>query len=196
MSLKVNGNVGSLAETRDEAPITLARIISDALTAMRFVLSGFITVMGLVVGPRALTTALILVLAGWFTDVFDGPVSRRRPDSRKTFISRSDFTADLSLVYSFLLFVVITGLLPIWLALLYVVPGSAVAIKRPTQTTMMIVSAPAFGLPLVISFAVSLPLGLCFVGFAIGTAIMRSGRLRQEVKEAKQEVEGTADGSI
>ena len=182
------GNAGVLVETHDEAPITLSRIISDTLTAVRFVLSGFITIMGMVVGPRALTAALILVLIGWFTDVFDGPVSRRRPDSRKTLLSRADFAADLALIYSFLLFVVITGLLPIWLALLYVVPGSAIAFKRPTQTTMMIISAPLFGVPLLVSFAVSLPLGICFVGFAVVTGILRSGKLKQEISESKQEI--------
>lgn len=182
-------------EPSPSGPITLSRIVSDGLTAIRFLLSGFMVTAGMIAGPRAITAALISMLVGWMTDILDGPIARLRPDSRRTWISRHDFAADMSLIYSFLLFVVITGLLPVWLALMYVIPGAAITLRRPTERTMMMVAAPLQGVPVVVAFAVGLPLGLCFLAFIAATVLIRWGSLKESARDARQELDEASAGT-
>jgi phosphatidylglycerophosphate synthase len=149
----------------------------------RFFIAGMIVLTGILFGAGAFGVAVILVMSGWVTDSIDGTLARSS-FTEETWVSDLDFSADLSLVYSFFLFVVITDLYPIVPALAFVLAGSLVVMLRPSRSTMEIVSAPIFALPIVLSFLGGLVIGICCVAFVLTVAVVRWDYLKEQAREA------------
>lgn len=171
-----------IREQRESRPAL--RLAADLLTMTRFFIAGMIVLTGILFGAGAFSVAVILVMSGWITDSIDGTLARSS-FTEETWVSDLDFSADLSLVYSFFLFVVITGLYPIIPALALVLAGSLVVMLRPSRSTMEIVSAPIFALPIVLSFLGGLVIGICCVSFVLTVAVVRWDYLKEQAREAR-----------
>lgn len=174
-----------IREQRESRPAW--RLAADLLTMTRFFIAGLIVVVGMIFGTGALGVAVVLVIAGWITDSIDGTLARSSC-TEETRQSDLDFAADLSLVYSFFLFIVITGLFHIVFALMLVAAEGIVVLIRPSRSTMEIVSVPIFALPVVLSFLAGLTVGICCVVFVLSVAIVRWDYLKNLAREARSGV--------
>ena len=166
------------------------KLVADLLTLTRFIIAAFIVGIGLFVGPQALDAAVIATMVGWVTDIVDGPLARSS-GCGETWVSRMDFIADVTMGYSFFLFLVTTGLFPVLPALLLVVAAVTVVILRPTEAVIQILTAPIFALPVVLAFQVSLILGLCYTLFLLTLAVFRWDHLAADARRAHAEAGGS-----
>jgi hypothetical protein len=164
------------------------RFVADLFTLIRLFIAFFIVLLGLLMGPVALRAAIILVFVGWLTDTLDGPIARRAP-GKPSWVSRADIPADVALVFSFFLFVVITGLYPVIPALALVIGAALIVIIRPTYPVIQMVSAPFSALPIVLSFYAGWLVGGAYVIFLIAMIVWRWDRLRSYASEARDEAE-------
>ncbi len=169
---------------------SLLKLVADLLTLTRFLIAAFIVVIGLFVGPQALAAAIIATMVGWITDIVDGPLARSSGYG-ESWVSRLDFIADVTMGYSFFLFLVTTGLFPVLPALLLVVAAVTVVIVRPTEAVIQIVTAPIFALPVVLAFHVGLVIGMCYATFLLALAVFRWDHLVADARRARAEAGGS-----
>lgn len=179
--------------TEQRVSYPFLRFIADMLTLTRFATAAFIVVLGLFVGPQALPAAIIATMFGWMTDIVDGPLARSS-GCNQSWVSRLDFIADVTMGYSFFLFLVTTGLFGVLPALLLVVAGAAIVIMRPTETVIQIVTAPIFALPVVLSFHAGLVIGICYTTFLLALVIFRWDHLVEDARGARAEASGLTGG--
>jgi cardiolipin synthase len=57
--------------------MTQTKTIADILTSVRFLLGLYLIWLGLRGGSEAMTTAVLMLLVAWISDVLDGPLARR-----------------------------------------------------------------------------------------------------------------------
>jgi phosphatidylglycerophosphate synthase len=160
------------------------RFVADLLTLTRLFIAFCIVCLGLVVGPAALRAAIILVFVGWLTDTFDGPIARSA-GGRRSWVSRVDIPADIALVFSFFLFVVITGLYPVIPALALVTAGGLIVFLRPTYPVIQMVTAPFSALPIVLSFYAGWLVGVIYLVFLAALVVLRWDRLTGYARNAR-----------
>jgi phosphatidylglycerophosphate synthase len=177
--------VEEYADRRDESYSAL-RFIADMLTLTRMAIAAFIICLGLFIGPEALRAAIIAVLVGWMTDVADGPIARSS-GSKQTWVARLDIPADLALVFSFFLFLVITGLYPVLPAIAIVAVGAFIVLWRPTEAARQMVTAPVFALPIVLSFYAGWLVGSVYVVFLATILIFKWDKVSGYAREARSE---------
>jgi len=169
-----------------EANYSVLRFVADLLTLTRLAIAISIVCLGLLFGPVALRAAIILVFVGWLTDTFDGPIARNAR-SRQTWVSRVDVPADIALVFSFFLFIVITGLYPIIPALALVAGAGLIVFLRPTYPVVQMVTAPFSALPIVLSFYAGWLVGGIYIVFLAALVILRWDRLTGDARTARRE---------
>lgn len=164
----------------------LLRFVADLLTLLRMATAVFIVFLGLFVGPNALRAAIIAVFVGWLTDTLDGPLARSS-GTPPSWVSRVDIPADVALVFSFFLFVVITGLYPVVAALALVVGAAVIVIIKPTYHVIQMVTAPFSALPIVLSFYAGWVVGAIYMTFLVALVILRWDRLTGYARSARLE---------
>jgi phosphatidylglycerophosphate synthase len=172
-----------------EASYSALRFAADLLTLTRLAIAITIVCLGLMLGPVALRAAIILVFVGWLTDTIDGPLARRSK-SKPSWVSRVDIPADIALVFSFFLFVVVAGLYPVIPALALAAGAGLIVLIRPTYKVVQMVSAPFSALPIVLSFYAGWFVGAIYVVFLTAMIIFRWDRLTGYARDARGETAG------
>lgn len=200
MGKRSDGRVVLMAERRDkeirkERRSRMLRRIADLLTLLRFMAAAFVVVVAVVVGPTALKAAVIATLVGWVTDVADGPIARRST-LEGSWISRADFAADMSLAFSFYLFIVISGLFPVVPAIILAAAGGVVVMLKPTRLAVQMVAAPICALPVVLSFNAGLLVGITYFGLLAALVIFRWDRLAENAGDARREVTRKSENEV
>lgn len=164
------------------------RFLADFLTLFRLATAVFIVCLGLFVGPAALKAAIVAVFVGLLTDTFDGALARSS-GTPPSWVATVDIPADLALVFSFFLFLVITGLYPVVPALILVVFAAIIVLIRPTYSVVQMVSAPFSALPIVLSFYAGWLVGATYMTFLAALVFLRWDRLAGYAGEARKETE-------
>jgi len=162
------------------------RFLADFLTISRFIIAAFIVIIGIVQGYPAFRIAVIATLAGWMSDSVDGFFARNS-GGRVSWVARVDFIADMTLAYSFFLFMVVTRLFPIVPALILVGAGALIVLIHPTHLMVEVVSAPICALPVVLSFHAGWIIGTCYMVFLLTLILVRWERFSEDVKKAHHE---------
>ena len=168
------------------------RITADTLVLFRFGLAASIVSAGIIAGSKVLWLALVMVMVGQFTDAFDGFIARCS-NIRQTWIGKLDWSADLALVYSFFLFLVVSDLFPSLPAAAIVLASLAVVIWQPRESVVDMVTAPIYALPIVVSFTAGLLFGLCYVSFVLTVLIVRRERVAADARKARDTAEVLAE---
>ncbi len=166
-----------------------AGVLADALTVSRFFLSLLIIACALQGNARLLPLVILLVLAGWTTDVLDGNLARAAEPGRKTWVGDHEFLADLCLMYSSLLYFMSAGYLPFLPFFLYMLYAAAVAVIWMNMSYVMAVSAPVAACAPIMAFIHATPLGWVFLGWIALHLTFNWGRFRQEVRDFIRGVE-------
>jgi len=183
---------GDYASENNARENVFLRYLADTLVLLRFLIAGFIVLLAFFVGQQAFNLAIISVFFGEILDSFDGSIAKSS-GIPQTFLGSLDWPADLVLVYSFFLFLVITGLYPIIPALAIAIASLAIVLWRPRTSIVDMVTAPIFALPIVLSFHAGLIVGIAYVGFVLTLLIVRWDRVMTDAKRAHLEASGSPE---
>lgn len=159
------------------------KVIADALTVARSCIALLILLCALSAARGLLPLVILLVLAGWTTDVLDGRLARAGDAGRKTWVGDHEFLADLGLMYSSLLYFMAAGFLPFLPYFLYMLYAAAVALAWMNMSYVMAVSAPVAASAPIMAFVHARPLGWLFLAWIALHLLCNWGRFRREVAD-------------
>jgi len=121
----------------------------DLLTASRGVIA--LAIIGLsLAGQDALYWVILLTLLGWTTDILDGRIARRQ-NKGPTWVGEHEFTFDMIMVFSALFYLVVTGFVPTWPAVIYVAVAALFIVFCQSKSVTMSFAFPLVALPLIIA---------------------------------------------
>ena len=136
-----------------------AKTLADTLTGTRFLIALWLAWLGVTGGPETLPTATVALILAWATDMLDGPLARRDPSQRKTWIGDHDLQVDMAVACGVLIYLTAAGFLSLPLGLGYVLlcglllwifrsAHLAWGLQAPPYGKMLLVAlqeAPAYG---------------------------------------------------
>jgi|YNPBryantNP2012_1023418.scaffolds.fasta_scaffold10446_4 hypothetical protein len=153
--------------------------LADALTVTRAVLGLCIAALGLTQGRDALPTVMLILIASWLSDLVDGPLARRDPESHTNWVGEHDAEADLATSLGVAVYLVLSGYLAAWVGAGLVVSILLLWILHSHQLAW-----PCYALPYVILLGLALRDAPAYGWFTIlylgVTLVLRWRRLRQE----------------
>lgn len=88
--------------------------LADVLTVMRAILGFCIAGLGWAVGKEALPTAVMAMVVSWLSDLVDGPLARRDPDARPTWVGEHDAESDLTTSLGVAAYLSLSGYIAAW----------------------------------------------------------------------------------
>jgi len=110
-----------LGHGKGVSDVVSTKTLADVLTAMRFCLAGFILWLGVKGGAEVLPAAVVTLILAWLTDVLDGPLARRDPSGRHTWIGDRDLEVDMLVSLAVLAYLTLAGYLTFMAVVGYVV---------------------------------------------------------------------------
>jgi cardiolipin synthase len=147
------------------------KTLADILTATRFGLAWVLLWLGISKGAVGLPSAVVILIIAWITDVLDGPLARKVPSRRQTWIGDHDLETDLSVCLGVLTFLVLSGYLSAWLAVCYVIICLALLWRFRSQELAWAVQAPPYCAILYIALRYAPAYGLAMVTYLIAVLI-------------------------
>ena len=127
------------------------RLIGDLLTQARALLAIWIVGLGIGGGRKALPQVALIVLVSWITDLIDGPLARRDPDERETWVGRHDAEADLATSVGLCVHLTLAGYVAPWVGLAIVLLTVGLWVAHSPQ-----LSWPFYALPYAILTAIGI----------------------------------------
>ena len=157
------------------------RRLPDLLTLSRGLVAAAILGLGFV-GERALEAVILLTILGWTTDILDGRLARKY-HKPPTWIGEREFIFDMVMVFSGLCYLVMSGLINAWLALIYiVVAGICIAFFRSKMITMSF-ATPLVALPLIVASIKAPRAALWYLIWIVGAVMLDWSRFKGVVRE-------------
>ncbi len=139
------------AGTPSEGTVTTVwKFLADALTVSRLLLALALLWLGESGGAGSLPSAISILVLAWVTDLLDGPLARREPSPRQTWIGDHDLAVDVSVAAGVLGYLTLAGYVSPLSALTYVaVAGSLLAYYHSPALAMAAQALPYAGMLLV-----------------------------------------------
>ena len=157
------------------------RKLPDLLTLSRALVAAAIFSLGFV-GARALEAVILLTILGWTTDIFDGRLARKY-HKPPTWIGEREFAFDMVMVFAGLCYLVMSGLINGWLALIYITVAAAfIAFFRSKMITMSF-ATPLVALPLIVASLKAPRAALWYLIWIVGALALDWPRFRGVVGE-------------
>ncbi|MFC2108890.1 CDP-alcohol phosphatidyltransferase family protein [Candidatus Bipolaricaulota bacterium] len=157
------------------------RKLPDLLTLSRGLVAVAIFSLGFV-GARALEAVILLTILGWTTDIFDGRLARKY-HKPPTWIGEREFAFDMVMVFAGLCYLVMSGLINGWLALIYITVAAAfIAFFRSKMITMSF-ATPLVALPLIVASLRAPRAALWYLIWILGALALDWPRFRGVVGE-------------
>jgi phosphatidylglycerophosphate synthase len=102
-------------------------------------------------GPGVLWIVVLLMMAGWTTDILDGRLARRYR-TEPSWIGRHEFSFDMAMVFASLFYLVGARFIPVLPAAIYVVVAALCIITFRSKSVTMAFAFPVVALPLVVAY--------------------------------------------
>ena len=170
-------------------------LIADILTTMRFLLAFVVIFMGWKYGAHALTETVAIVVLGWFTDALDGPFARGAAPI-KTKLNRYDFIVDITFNWSILIYITMSGFLPLRLSLIYTIVVVLIVAATQRKAIAVIFMRP-IDLAGVAFLLYNAPIVAGFVTlYVVGLVIVRWRRIKSRTKAWLHDMKGILSGKI
>lgn len=125
-------------------------LVADLLTFSRFLIAVAVILLGLFYRERVFRGVILLLLAGWSTDVLDGKLARRAKG--QTLLGDFDFLLDVVMVLSSFVYLVLSGFLSSRLALFYLAFLLLVYVLFRSKSILMLFIAPLTFLPFFLAY--------------------------------------------
>ena len=91
--------------------------IADFLTQARALMALWIVWLGIARGQDALPQVALVVLLSWITDLLDGPLARRDPNGKESWVGKRDAEADLATSVGLSLYLLLSRYVTTWVGL-------------------------------------------------------------------------------
>jgi hypothetical protein len=143
------------------------KTLADALTALRFGLAWNILRLGMSEGADALSTVTMVLLLAWITDVLDGPLARRDPTGRHTWIGDRDLEVDISVSIGVLTYLVLAGFVSPTIALGYGLGCAVLLGQTRSRHLAWAVQAPPYAAIILFALRDVPNYGLIAVGYVV-----------------------------
>jgi phosphatidylglycerophosphate synthase len=146
--------------------------VADIITWSRLLLLPLFIWLGLAHGPEALPAVAVLMVVNLTADSVDGPLARRSPASRQTWIGENDLLVDMLVNAAVLGYLAAASFIPWLAAVLYLVFWSLLFWWRGGAFALGIL----FQIPIYVSFIYVLlrdaaPYALLFIGWIVVAVI-------------------------
>ena len=159
----------------------MMRKLPDLLTLSRGLVAAVILGLGFA-GAKALEAVIVLTILGWTTDILDGRLARKY-HKPPTWIGEREFIFDMVMVFSGLCYLVMSGLINGWLALIYIATAAVcIAFFRSKMITMSF-ATPLVALPLIVASVKAPRAALWYVIWIIGALVLDWPRFKGVVRE-------------
>jgi cardiolipin synthase len=120
------------------------KTVADLLTALRFGLAWLILWLGISVGADALPAVMMVLILAWITDLLDGPLARRDPSGRTTWIGDRDLETDISVSIGVLAYLTLAHYVAPSITIGYGLICAALLVRFRSRELGMVVQAPAY----------------------------------------------------
>jgi phosphatidylglycerophosphate synthase len=155
--------------------------VPDLLTLSRGAIALAIFSLGFV-GSSALEAVVLLTMVGWTTDIFDGRLARKL-NKPQTWVGEQEFTFDMMMVFSGLCYLLMSDLIPLAPAIIYVAVAAAFIAYFRSKSVTMSFAFPVVALPLIVAYEKA-PRAALFYGLWILVAVILDwGRFKGVVSE-------------
>jgi len=161
-----------------------AKTIADSLTLSRFLLALLILWLSLTSGSEALPAVTTALIFAWATDLLDGPLARRDPSGRQTWVGTLDLQVDLSIATAVLCFLTFGGFIPAWAGITYALIAAWLLFHFRSQHLGWAVQAPPYGVMLYVALRYATLHGSLAVAWIILTVIVTWPRFPKETVPA------------
>ena len=153
--------------------------IADFLTQARALMALWIVWLGIARGQDALPQVALVVLLSWITDLLDGPLARRDPNGKESWVGKRDAEADLATSVGLSLYLLLSRYVATWMGLGALAVTLALWIGHSHQLAW-----PFYALPYAVLVALALQAhvvwGWVLVLYLGGVLIMRWRRLKEQ----------------
>jgi phosphatidylglycerophosphate synthase len=119
--------------------------LADMLTFLRFLIAVALFLLGILYGEKVFRGVVLLLLAGWTTDVLDGKLARKA--AGKTVLGRYDFSADLLMVVSSFIYLAVSGFISLQFAAFYLLLLITIYLLSRSKSVLMLFICPLTFLP-------------------------------------------------
>jgi cardiolipin synthase len=143
------------------------KTVADLLTALRFGLAWLILWLGISAGADALPAVMTVLILAWITDLLDGPLARRDPSGRRTWIGDRDLETDISVSIGVLAYLTLAHYVAPSIALGYGLICAALLAKFRSRQLGMVVQAPAYAGIIYVALHDAQSFGLAAVGYVL-----------------------------
>jgi len=156
------------------------RKLPDLLTLSRGLVAAVILGLGFV-GGGALEAVILLTILGWTTDILDGRLARKY-HKPPTWIGEREFVFDMVMVFSGLAYLVMSGLINAWLALIYITVAAVfIAFFRSKMITMSF-ATPLVALPLIVASVKAPRAAIWYLIWIVGALVLDWSRFKGVVR--------------
>jgi cardiolipin synthase len=157
-----------------------AKTLADTLTAIRFLIAPWLVWLGVTGGQDTLPTATVALILAWATDMLDGPLARRDPSQRQTWIGNHDLQVDETVAFGVLIYLAATGFLSLPVSLGYlIVAGLLLWLFRSAHLAWGL-QAPPYGKMLLVALQEAPAYGAMAVGWIALTVVATWPRFPRE----------------
>ncbi len=160
----------------------ISKQLADLLTFTRAILSIFLALLGLLRGAAALPIAAWLMIVAWISDSLDGPLARRNPVRRQSWIGDHDLEVDMLAASGLLIYMAAAGFVSPLLASLYALLWGAVFWRWGILRSLgMLYQAPIYGWFLYTALTLAPAAGFWMVGWILAVVVITWPRFPKEV---------------
>ena len=155
------------------------KAIADILTQARVALSVYIACLGIWRGREALPHTVVAVITSWITDLLDGPLARRDPDRRQTWVGEHDAEADLATSVGLSVYLVFSGYVAAWLGIGLLLLTLGLWVTHSYQLAWPFYALP-YAMLTMIAFRTIPLLGWALLLYLMGVLLLRWRRLKDQ----------------
>jgi hypothetical protein len=124
----------------------VAKQVADLITITRGLLLVIFPWLGITQGRASLPWAAVLLAADWTGDVLDGALAKRSGIKQQTWVGAHDLEVDMAVSLGLLIYLLITGLLSLPVALVYLLLWGAYFFRAGIPRSLgMLFQAPIYG---------------------------------------------------
>jgi cardiolipin synthase len=157
------------------------KTLADVLTTVRFCLAGVILWLGVRGSAEALPAAVVVLILAWLTDMLDGPLARRDPSGRRTWIGDRDLETDISVSLAVLIYLALAGYLRPKAAIGYAIVCAVLLWHFRSPHLAWIIQAPPYAGVLYVALRYAPRYGLAAVGYVLLVVVATWPRFPQAV---------------
>ena len=159
-----------------------AKQVADLLTLSRLILALTLAWLGYTQGAAVLPLACWLMIASWTTDVMDGWLAHRSRRQYSTWIGEHDLFFDISVSVGLFAYLLFSGLLPIWLGVVYILFWVLIFWMFGFQFVLgMLFQAPIYGWFICVALLQATNNGLLMLVWIILAVLVTWPRFPQQV---------------